>query len=576
MLLMGDEVFAQDNHRSAEEAQGIAEMFLISKDIHWEGISVAGTRNAKARDGAGQTEESSYYVFNIDDEQGYVIVSADKGYRNILGFCDYGSFDEGEMPDALKYWLGMFETEMKSFAPSKRNETDTDYDYQPGIEPLLKSNWGQGTPFNNLIPVTSTVRADGRAAAGCVAIAMGQVMNYWEHPFTPTGRKGNANYSGGSTFVYFPMEHYYWDKILDNYGSYTATGSANTECTQEYTEEQANEVAKLIYHCGVTTDMTWGDQSSAGNTTAMSALMTYFKYNKFMHAEARDVYSHREFRDILLNELNEGRPVMYWAKSDKGAAHYFVCDGYDNKTDMFHFNWGWNGQYNGYYPLSALDPETQEGYKSGLGAFNYLQFACVGCQPDTEGEYQPVFTASTMTLNEDVPYGNAATITMTNFINSSVGFEGDIGIALIQDGEIKYSSFNKALDHFGSSEYFSSYTMKSPRLNSDVKDGEYLFAVVAQLTTGEYWIVKANYGTPYMWKMNIESGSRSITFTKIIDEDGIADDIASCSPRQTQVRAIEYFSLSGTKVPNPSHGVFIKKTTYCNGTAKVNKVVNNL
>ena len=42
------------------------------------------------------------------------------------------------------------------------------------IAPLISANWNQGGEWNDYCPNNSLV--------GCVAVAMGQVMNYWNHP----------------------------------------------------------------------------------------------------------------------------------------------------------------------------------------------------------------------------------------------------------------------------------------------------------------------------------------------------------------------------------------------------------
>ena len=59
------------------------------------------------------------------------------------------------------------------------------------IEPLLKTSWGQDTPYNNLCP---TERENKKAIypTGCVATAMAQVMYYHQYPEKGTG---NITYS---------------------------------------------------------------------------------------------------------------------------------------------------------------------------------------------------------------------------------------------------------------------------------------------------------------------------------------------------------------------------------------------
>ena len=65
---------------------------------------------------------------------------------------------------------------------------------------------------------------------------------------------------------------------------------------------------------------------------------------------------------MLKNELDGGRPVLYSAADlNSTGGHNFILDGYENLsgTILFHFNWGWDGQYkDAYYTLDKLNPST--------------------------------------------------------------------------------------------------------------------------------------------------------------------------------------------------------------------------
>ncbi len=66
---------------------------------------------------------------------------------------------------------------------------------------------------------------------------------------------------------------------------------------------------------------------------------------KYLH---RDYYSLAEWEEIIYNSLRDFGPVIYGGQAMIGG-HSFVCDGYD--TDgYFHFNWGWGGVSDGYFP----------------------------------------------------------------------------------------------------------------------------------------------------------------------------------------------------------------------------------
>ena len=93
------------------------------------------------------------------------------------------------------------------------------------------------------------------------------------------------------------------------------------------------------------------------------ALKTFFKYDDGLNNIDYDNYELTEYRNILKEELENGKPVIYVGFSDEygNGGHAWNIDGYDG--DYFHNNWGWGGSQNGYYLLSALN-----GFNSSQGA----------------------------------------------------------------------------------------------------------------------------------------------------------------------------------------------------------------
>ncbi|MDO5447676.1 MAG: C10 family peptidase, partial [Prevotellaceae bacterium] len=63
---------------------------------------------------------------------------------------------------------------------------------------------------------------------------------------------------------------------------------------------------------------------------------------------------------------------MFYSGQDSSGGHAFVGDGY-TKGDYFHFNWGWDGEGNGYFKVGALNVS---GYK-----FNSYNFVTIGLEP---------------------------------------------------------------------------------------------------------------------------------------------------------------------------------------------------
>jgi len=78
--------------------------------------------------------------------------------------------------------------------------------------------------------------------------------------------------------------------------------------------------------------------------------------NDFYYSTAvvknRSDYGINDWKDILCNELEYNRPILYTGLSSDGG-HAFVCDGYKKPLfgKKFHFNFGWNGDDDGYYRI---------------------------------------------------------------------------------------------------------------------------------------------------------------------------------------------------------------------------------
>jgi len=82
-----------------------------------------------------------------------------------------------------------------------------------------------------------------------------------------------------------------------------------------------------------------------------------------------------DWDSLLIAHLDQEIPMYYagWSVPDTNG-HAFVCDGYQG-NDYFHFNWGWNGSYDGYFYTDDLTP--------GGSLFNLAQELIIHAVPDT-------------------------------------------------------------------------------------------------------------------------------------------------------------------------------------------------
>lgn len=390
---------------SQSRAMELARQFLTHGGPNRAPSAMSASRLSLAHTATTATGEAHYYVFNITDAAGYVIIAGDDITTPVLGYSDNGSFDANNMPDGLKYWLGEYQRQLEylKLHPDRVRQAPST---GTAVKPLLTCNWNQSAPYNNNCPTYSSTSGTKRSATGCVATATAQIMYYHKWPAQGTGSHSySCNVNGASRATTlsanFANSLYDWANMIDNYDSNS-------------TPTQNAAVAKLMSDVGISVDMDYGASSGAYSPDVVTALTTYFKYDKSAQYLARDNYGIEAWETTILNELKQGRPVYYSGQSSEGG-HAFVCDGADS-NGYFHINWGWGGMSNGYFMLSMLNPDDQ-GIGSFEGGYNSSQGIIINIKPDEGG--QPVatplsgsikLTTSTTSCN----LGSNATFTMNS------------------------------------------------------------------------------------------------------------------------------------------------------------------
>ena len=388
------------------------------------------------------------YVFSMSEKGGFVIVSNDNKTKPILGFSDKGTIDTKNIPDNMRAWLqgyadeiawvqknGSTKTSEQNKARKKAGTHNT-----TAISPLLgaeddanKIKWNQGNPYNAAV----VNKTGSNFVTGCVATAMAQVMYYTEtkaHNATTSTTAQIPGYTtnGLSLGAIAASSVINWGNMINDYsGNYNAT--------------QADAVAWLMYYCGCSVQMNYGPSSSAYISDVPNALTTYFGYESTTTQYiSRSFYSYDDWTDIIYHELDKGRPVLYGGQSTDNG-HAFVCDGYkfENNTDLFHINWGWGGQSDGYFVLSVLNPDEQGiGGSATNSAYNTGQEAVIGIQKSsnspvgvsglvTSGKITIDLTVKSITLsNSTIALGESVNVTIKVTNNSDKAYDGEICLAL--------------------------------------------------------------------------------------------------------------------------------------------------
>ena len=355
-----------------EKAKNIAKNFYYERIQQFNPVNYDKIFLYKA-DISLEKKNATYYIFNVGENDGFVIVSADDVVTPVLGYSFRGSIDLNNKPSSFDFVLKNYQKQINNAIKSGIEATNsikemwTKLDYSNplkssnerynSVAPLLLTHWKQGFPYNENCP-DDIDGSGGHALVGCVAVCLGQVIKYYNYP--ETGESSNTYYASGYGYqnVNFGNTTYLWTHMPN-----VANGTNN-------------ELAEFLYHCGVSVDMSYGAEGSSSYTNkTVSALKDNFKYSNAVSLKKKVDFSDQEWIELLKNELDNNRPMIYSGREGQGmVGHAFNCDGYQG-DDFFHMNWGWGGSADGYFRINSLNPS---GY-----SFNYDQSAVINIYPES-------------------------------------------------------------------------------------------------------------------------------------------------------------------------------------------------
>lgn len=343
--------------------------------------------------------EAVYYVFNINETDGFVIISADDATHPVIGYVTSGQYTPAPAGSSIAFWLNKKKSEIihartKQLSPVSKitaewtgntmsmNNRNNGNASVMDVSPLISTTWNQSPYYNAQCPSGSVT--------GCIATAMAQIMKFWSYPATGTGASSYCDCSATPPSGF---------TMANNYGTLSATYSTTTYSwsSMPLNVTSANAaVATLMYQCGVSVDMNYDPSGSSsyliysGHPCALNSYKQYFSYDSLtIQGLTRASYADSVWSSILVNDLTHGRPIQYAGADATQGGHSWVCDGYRSSDGFFHMNWGWGGAYNGYYSLDALNPSTYD--------FIQTEQAIVGIQPVLPLPPVSDFTSNTTT-----------------------------------------------------------------------------------------------------------------------------------------------------------------------------------
>lgn len=481
--------------------------------------------------------EPEMYLFT-PAEGGLLLVSAESETPALIGYSDNYTAGE-ELPPALEGMMRIWASEIEAqragnviYKENSRAEEDF-----AAIEPICSTRWNQDAPYNGKCPVLG----GSRTYTGCVATAMAQVLKVYQYPEKCSG--GTYSYywnAGGENLsLNFDDVTLDWANMLNTYPS-------------SATQAQKDAVATLMQALGYSSNMNYHtDGSGTAGIYMAVGLARNFDYDAASIEYAnRASYSLSDWQRKVYNTLAEGYPVYYdGATMDaQPLGHAFVVDGYRSEG-YFHLNWGWGGMSDGYFLLTALDPDAQ-----GIGGaypsagFDAIQGAIFGLKKgnDASAKDIPLHISCSGGFNagsSSAVLGKNATFSLTDYlINSGIeAVNPYLGVIFRNADGTEYKVRTTAQIgtlQIGYGYGVNSYSVTVP---SGMADGKYTVLPAAYSGTSQkYYPILCNIGSGTQLNATVSNGT--ITFESPILPE-LSGTIES-APEKIYVN--KAFSVSGS------------------------------
>ena len=316
-----------------------------------------------------ETGEVLAYIMDLEPK-GFIAVSTDTDIRPIIAYSYHSNFSTNEAENNIL--LHMLRQDMRNRletipvisekTKAANNQLWFSYMSEEGAQTFtlelasaqqwpsddtgwLDTTWTQGTwSFENdscpddpnTLPgvrPNGYGTEDGRCLTGCVATAMGQIVNYWKYP-------SSVLFTSSQDYVsHMDPGDGYNERIIPIHAP-----DANMLFI-DYNSGDPSQltVADLLFACGVSVKMNYSDGGSSAwiwnpsapeGVDAERAFQNTFGYQ----AEGKSGYD-TDFYDVLENNMEEGQPVLLCIEK-ANAAHAIVADGFRD-TGEFHLNFGW-------------------------------------------------------------------------------------------------------------------------------------------------------------------------------------------------------------------------------------------
>ena len=472
--------------------QALERAATMAKTSVMKSQAMADYRLAKTIEVAG---EPAMYLYLPASGEGFLLVAAEEGARAVLGVSDKGRIDVANLPAPLQSWIDVYAREIAAKRAAGANGVIR-HESRATIAPICKTQWGMDEPFNYSCPTTNIANVPS------LVVAAAQVMKVHEWPVTASGSASydlNTKATGWETV-----------SIEQDFSTYSiAWADMKDVYTGKESDKENYAVSDLMAALGVAMHArydTSSSGSSAANNMAAYALIKNFGYDRAAHLANRAYYTAAEWEQLVYGQLAAGQPVIYGGYTTPASSrtHAMGCDGYEN--GLYHFNCGWEGLGDAYFPLNAVMPEEGE-TEWRVEGFTYDQYMVYNIKPDREGTstaFTQQFTTTSFAL---VAEGTSMKVVGSFRNNSLSPVAATLGLGLYANGADEAADYREGL--VLSEEEADSTVNEYAVSLKGVADGTYEVRPVIRY--GEQWErVRVNAKSDAFLTVRIEGGAITV------------------------------------------------------------------
>ena len=305
------------------------------------------------------------YVFNFQDNEGFILVSASENTEPILAITEQGYYNPEERSEIVGFEL--FMSMAKNYVATASKQASRSYtralqkdtiihSYTVNAGPYVTVKWGQNYPEGEFC---------SNGLAGCTNTAMAQVMSYYQYPsgISLTYSGADQNYQ---TLNWTDLknhntqnQHHWYSSSCNNQNAHKAIARLHRQLGKLNQSEYENGGTSTYAYKSRQTFINLGYNISYWYHKDYDGYNSYFVRNQLNNAhlllfggtlitENNDSIGHRWIADGYLTDVateyvmelvGSGNHPMWVIVGQYGSATYYYN----------HFNWGWYGENNGYF-----------------------------------------------------------------------------------------------------------------------------------------------------------------------------------------------------------------------------------